>query len=290
MQVTREMKCRYLWVDALCIVQDDEESKPYQINHMDAIYRQAILTIVAGDALSAEFDIYGLGSNPRETIQRTYSYRPGLTLTANEAIYGDIEVEVMLSQWASRAWTFQERILSRRLLIFVNSTIHWSCSCLRWSEAEHNPSEEGPPPWVYYNDPIFHDSPTLYMKGPQLPGENSINFVWQNVVKTFTSLTLTYERDVLLAIAGLESYIAQYFDTSYIFGHPQKNFLDFLTSSSLVRRRADRFLLRPSSRMAAASSGAWTTRVRASALMVMEKGKKAQHAVSRCAKRTRASI
>ena len=228
MQVTKEMKCRYLWVDALCIVQDDEESKPYQINHMDAIYRQAILTIVAGDGLSAGFKIYGRGSNPRETIQRIYSYRPGLTLTANEAIYGDIEVEVLLLQWASRAWTFQERILSRRLLIFVNSTVHWSCSCLRWSEAEHNPSEEGPPPWVYYNDPIFHDSPTLYMKGPQLPGENSINFVWQNVVKTFTSLTLTYERDVLLAIAGLESYIAQYFDTSYIFGHPQKNFLDFL--------------------------------------------------------------
>ncbi|PMD45943.1 HET-domain-containing protein [Hyaloscypha variabilis F] len=228
MQVTKEMKCRYLWVDALCIVQDDEESKPFQIEHMDAIYRQAILTIVAGDCLSAKDKIYGLGSNPRETIQRTYSYRPGLTLTANEATYGDIEVEVMLSEWASRAWTFQERILSRRLLIFVNSTVHWSCSCLRWSEAEHNPSEERPPPWVYYNDPIFHDSPTLYMKRLQLPGEYSINFVWQNVVKTFTTLTLTYERDVLLAIAGLESYIAQYFDTSYIFGHPQKNFLDFL--------------------------------------------------------------
>ena len=94
-QVTREMNRRYLWVDALCIVQDDEESKPFQIEHMDAIYRQAILTIVAGDCLSAKDKIYGLGSNRRETIQRTYSYRPGLTLTANEAIYGDIEVEVM---------------------------------------------------------------------------------------------------------------------------------------------------------------------------------------------------
>lgn len=240
MRVTSEMKCRYLWVDALCIVQDDEESKPFQINHMDAIYRQAILTIVAGDGLSAANGIYGVGANPRETIQRTYSYRPGLTLTANEAMFGDIEVEAMLSQWASRAWTFQERILSRRLLIFANSTVHWSCSCLRWSEAEHNPSEEGPPPWEYYNDPIFHDNPTSYLKGLQLPGDNSINFVWQNVVKTFTGLTLTCERDVLLAIAGLESYVAQYFDTSCIFGHPRKNFLDFLIwlpRRSGVRRR-----------------------------------------------------
>lgn len=228
MQVTREMECRYLWVDAVCIVQDDEGSKPFQINHMDAIYRQAILTTVAGNALSADFGIYGHRRNPRETIQRTYSYRPGLTLTAKEAFFGDVEVEAMLSMWSSRAWTFQERILSRRLLIFVDSTVYWSCSCCRWSEAEHNPSEEGPPPWEYYNDPIFHDNPTLYLKGIQLPGDNSINFVWQNVVKTFSSLTLTYEKDVFLAIAGLESYIAQYFDTSYIFGHPRKNFLDFL--------------------------------------------------------------
>jgi len=234
MQLTWEMKCRYLWVDALCIIQDDDEaSKASQINYMDAIYRQAVLTIVAGDTLGAQFEISGIGTNPRETIQRTYSYRPGLTLTAKEAVIGDVEVRIMQSEWASRAWTFQERIFSRRLLIFVDSTVYWSCSCIRWSETEPNPSEDGPPPWEYYN---------VYFKGRQLTGENSINFVWQHMVENIADLKLTFEKDVLIAIAGLENYVAQYFDTWFIFGHPQLIFLDSLlwvtcTSTKPVRRR-----------------------------------------------------
>lgn len=229
MKLTWDMECRYLWVDALCIIQDDDEgSKPFQINHMDAIYRQAILTIVAADNLSATDGISGVGTSPRMNFQRTYLYRPDLTLTAKEAVMGDIEVEVMQSNWASRAWTFQERIFSRRLLVFVNSTVYWSCSCLRWSETELNPSEDGPPPWDYYNQPVFRDNPTLYLKGLELPGDNSINFIWQNVVYTFSELKLSFEKDVFHAIAGLENYVGQYFDTAFIFGHPQKNFLDSL--------------------------------------------------------------
>jgi hypothetical protein len=143
-------------------------------------------------------------------------------------------------KWASRAWTFQERIFSRRLLIFADSTVHWNCACVHWSEAEPNASEDGPPPWKYYNNPVFRDNPILYLKGLDLPGDNSLNFVWQNVVLTVVGLELSFEQDILIAIAGMENYIAQYFNTSFIFGHPTKNFVDFLLwlpNPSQVRRR-----------------------------------------------------
>jgi hypothetical protein len=95
MQFTHDMKVRYLWVDALCIAQDDEASKYLQLMHMDAIYRQAVLTIVAGDNSDAADGICGLGSRPRESFQRTYEFRPGLILTAKEATFGDLEVDIM---------------------------------------------------------------------------------------------------------------------------------------------------------------------------------------------------
>jgi len=119
-------------------------------------------------------------------------------------------------------------MFSRRLLIFVNSTVYWSFSCLRWSEMELNSSGNGPPPWECYNQPVFRDNPTLYLKRLHLPGDNSINFIWQKIVYTFSELKLGLEKDVFPVIAGLESYVGQYFDTLFIFGHPQKNFLDSL--------------------------------------------------------------
>jgi hypothetical protein len=138
------------------------------------------------------------------------------------------ELTLLCVKWASRAWTFQERIFSRRLLIFLNSTVYWNCACVRWSESEPNPSEDGPLPWKYYNDPIFRDNPKLYLKGIDLPGDNSINFVWQNVVGSVADLSLSFDEDIFVALAGMENYLAQYFETSFIFGHPTKNFLDFL--------------------------------------------------------------
>ena len=45
--VTQSLNCRYLWVDALCILQDDSQQKSVQINQMDKIYAHASVTIVA---------------------------------------------------------------------------------------------------------------------------------------------------------------------------------------------------------------------------------------------------
>lgn len=44
---------RYLWVDALCIVQDDEEDPAMQVENMDSIYAGALLTTIAAADESA---------------------------------------------------------------------------------------------------------------------------------------------------------------------------------------------------------------------------------------------
>lgn len=52
--VTQSLALVYLWVDALCIIQDDAEDKFPEIDRMGLVYSNAIVTIVASQAAAAQ--------------------------------------------------------------------------------------------------------------------------------------------------------------------------------------------------------------------------------------------
>lgn len=52
-EVTRELKQRHLWVDAICIIQDSLSDWEYESARMASVYRDAYLTIAIGTASSA---------------------------------------------------------------------------------------------------------------------------------------------------------------------------------------------------------------------------------------------
>lgn len=52
--VTRGLGFRYLWVDALCIIQDDKSDKASEIDGMGMIYKSATVTVAAASASSVE--------------------------------------------------------------------------------------------------------------------------------------------------------------------------------------------------------------------------------------------
>lgn len=47
MSLTKQMEERYIWIDTLCIEQDNTKSKNVQIAQMDVVYQQALVTLVA---------------------------------------------------------------------------------------------------------------------------------------------------------------------------------------------------------------------------------------------------
>ena len=53
-QFTRSLDVLYLWVDALCIMQDDVSDEEIGIHRMSDIYRNAFVTIVVSSSASAE--------------------------------------------------------------------------------------------------------------------------------------------------------------------------------------------------------------------------------------------
>jgi hypothetical protein len=141
MRLTTFLKEKYLWVDSLCIVQDNENTKQLYLNAMPTIYANAYLTVVAADGINAAHGLRGMGygSQPR-SVPRSRIEFPTTKLI--EQFHSSADGGN--SPWASRAWTFQEALFSRRMLVF-DGLISWVCSLAQYFE-----ETELPPTWPDY--------------------------------------------------------------------------------------------------------------------------------------------
>ena len=101
--LTGELGFEFLWVDSLCIVQDDDESKDNFIPNMHLIYGSAWLTIIAQTAENANTGLQGYRPGTRGKTQAVREVVPGLSLGIAPH-YGSI---VYHSRHAERGWTYE---------------------------------------------------------------------------------------------------------------------------------------------------------------------------------------
>ena len=120
MAVARGAGLQYLWVDALCIKQDDESEKETQIGQMNKIYANAVVTIVAADGRNANAPLKGV-STEREVDQVVSEVRPKVNVLI------PVPASKILEPWETRAWTLQEKLLSNRLIVFSGGYMIWHC-------------------------------------------------------------------------------------------------------------------------------------------------------------------
>lgn len=100
-QACRSLGERYLWVDRLCIIQDDVTNKQMQIAGMAAIYNSASLTVVIAHGEGMEVSLPGIGHRRSYT---TASYTVGdLRVQSRLPTFEDA---INRSFWASRGWTY----------------------------------------------------------------------------------------------------------------------------------------------------------------------------------------
>ena len=126
---TRKLGIRYLWVDALCILQsegpDDVSHRTdwaYEASRFGQYYENATLTIAATGAISSDKGLFfrrlGLEVNPQPVTFRQKSSWGGFRDTTTRPIFPSSYTEVHDSLLLTRGWAFQERALSRRILHF----------------------------------------------------------------------------------------------------------------------------------------------------------------------------
>jgi hypothetical protein len=129
-RITRRLGFEYLWIDALCIIQDSTGDWANESSKMAQVYGNASLTISADLAPHSEFGIL----HPRNIMT---SHQFGL--------HNELCLQTRGKGWAAipsmpltqRGWAFQERILSSRVLHFLEEQIAWECNTAVYLEENH---------------------------------------------------------------------------------------------------------------------------------------------------------
>jgi hypothetical protein len=170
-RVTFNLGIRYLWIDALCILQNSDIDKSLEIAKMPFIYSRAILTVVASRARSvsegflqdrSEGEISGANLVFQDE-QGSY----GVLLLPHEAVDHFTSVTSQAeNSWeplGSRAWAFQERLLSPRLLDFTTYQTIWMCQYVEKNALKRQMWTDGleMPTRASFNESIHRLSATL---------------------------------------------------------------------------------------------------------------------------------
>ncbi|EQB53504.1 hypothetical protein CGLO_06752 [Colletotrichum gloeosporioides Cg-14] len=150
-KVCRALGIRYLWVDAICIIQGDKEDWDRESQMMGHVYYSCSVAICP---VSSQSCLEGyLGTRPGgldvdfESSRRKHirgSYRLILSSTdLDEHAMGaprpgpSLYVDLKRSSWDHRGWTFQELVLSPRMIVFGPSMCHFVCETKTISENGH---------------------------------------------------------------------------------------------------------------------------------------------------------
>lgn len=197
---------RYLWVDSFCIVQDDREDVTENVESMTSIYGWAIFTLCAASGGHSDAGLPGYLLNSRRLVQHIEAVGD-LELT----VVRTVETQIQRSPWNSRSWTFQERLLTKRCLLFAEGRVFFQCRRAVWSEEMHAESEPGT--W------------TLDFVGSLLSllNENPLNR-YCATVEFYTARHLTYQGDKLNAFAGIADDLQTPMDRHFLYGLPTSYF------------------------------------------------------------------
>jgi len=117
--VVNSLGHQYLWVDRYCIEQSNEAQKHEIISRMGDVYANSELTLVATAGVGASSGLPGVGS-PRTETQHFINIRSKQYVLVQDTMKETVEK----STWNQRGWTFQEALLSRRMLVFTSRCVY----------------------------------------------------------------------------------------------------------------------------------------------------------------------
>ncbi|PVH68875.1 HET-domain-containing protein [Cadophora sp. DSE1049] len=233
--LTRALGVRYLWIDSLCILQDDIHDWEMESENMAAVYEGSWLTIAATLAPSPGISLLGprwsrkthsqaQTNSPVTKTERAELHCPPELFSMEKVMSwinpkntDNAEAHITDAPLMTRAWAFQERLLAPRTLHFHAEELAWecragvTCECGELEvETQSNISEDWRPTgWLKKSLTV--------VKNPKATTDQ-IGYVWLDIVSEFSKLHLTKESDRMPALSGIASTMCDGIMGEYIAG------------------------------------------------------------------------
>jgi len=215
--VVRRLGKQYLWVDRYCIW--DSEDRHLQIQNMHRIYTNSICTIVAAYGDDANSGLCGISSS--RCTQPQLKTNAGILVTT----FPNLAHQLARSRWASRGWTYQEAVLSRRCLFFTSDQVYFVCQTSLHCEAVAQSS-------LYLPDETRQALGPGIMSISSQPScglEGDTEHIIYRHIREYSGRSLTFDSDALNAFRGIISTVS----TFAYYGLP---FLETQTADSAFAR------------------------------------------------------
>ncbi|KPM39859.1 hypothetical protein AK830_g6698 [Neonectria ditissima] len=224
--IARRLGLRYLWIDSLCIIQDSVKDWEIESSKMADIYRQSFIAIAA----TSSPDFRGGCFSPEAKEDLCFQVHTGTIDTAIAMRDCDGDDPIMeMAQFEkgfplfTRAWVYQERMLSRRILYCNHRELQFECrqetNCEcgnRFMPPHAMPKTEASQGMLQgkdqYAEPEKFDGTKGKFSADQLTQH------WQRTVTQYTKLGLTKSSDKLPALSGCAKDIGRLTGDRYLAG------------------------------------------------------------------------
>ncbi|KAH7110287.1 heterokaryon incompatibility protein-domain-containing protein [Dendryphion nanum] len=212
--VSKHVGIGYIWIDALCIIQDDESDWVRESSAMSYVYHYAHLTISAASSDGCHTSFLGrpargtplvLNSQTADrhptTIHLRKRLRSGIHYSRDRYHFSNSialnGTEGILDPLDRRGWALQERELAMRRVIYATEEIQWVCKTITRCQCMPN-----------------YQVPRMDIH----PSDGSPHQKWTNIVSELSRRQFTYDADKLPAVSGLASRLASETGFEYVCG------------------------------------------------------------------------
>ncbi|KAK5070266.1 hypothetical protein LTR64_002105 [Lithohypha guttulata] len=170
--LARTLGFKYIWIDALCIIQDDHDDWTKEAANMCRIYSEASLTIVASRSNGSDTSIFG--------TQKFSQF--------DMVLYRGLQLK--------------EAVLSNRSVHFTSDELRWECNTWRHCQCGQMSKKF---PLSYDPEYVEYESYRLWRVAEIFPATSILEayVIWRGHMVYYTSRMLTKDSDRLVALSGL---------------------------------------------------------------------------------------